>query len=231
MRLKYSFTFARPSALSAKKSIDSPINRHVLVTGIRHQSNAWKPDPANAADNSIENSQWGRWESNWSAGKSWCKQDGSAYCWHVEGRRRGGELMRGVILMIEVVQCVRFLFFEGWEKDLFVHRQLSPWDLYTTSNTSPRQLPELAQPWDFAGRSTVKSCVASVGRIVGLEWPWEGWSRWSEGLQGDQGKGLCVSPGQPGAPWGAHYHEQSSTGLCVSRGCITKHSHFNLHKP
>lgn len=90
MRLKYSFTFARPSALSAKKSIDSPINRHVLVTGIRHQSNAWKPDPANAADNSIENSQWGRWESNWSAGKSWCKQDGSAYCWHVEGRRQRG---------------------------------------------------------------------------------------------------------------------------------------------
>lgn len=30
-----------------------------------------------------------------------------------KGGGRGGELMRGVILMIEVVQCVRFLFFEG----------------------------------------------------------------------------------------------------------------------
>lgn len=90
MRLKYSFTFARPNALSAKKSIDSPINRHVLVTGIRHQSNAWKPDPANAADNSIENGRWGRWKSNWSIGKSWYKQDGSVYCWHEEGRRQRG---------------------------------------------------------------------------------------------------------------------------------------------
>lgn len=71
-----------------------------------------------------------------------------------KGGGRGGELMRGVILMIEVVQCVRLLFFEGWEKDLFVQRQFSPWDLYTTSNRSPHQLPELAQPWDFAGRST-----------------------------------------------------------------------------
>lgn len=30
-----------------------------------------------------------------------------------KGGGRGGKLMRGVILMIEVVQCVRFLLFEG----------------------------------------------------------------------------------------------------------------------
>lgn len=30
-----------------------------------------------------------------------------------KGGGRGGELMRGVVLMIEVVQCVRLLFFKG----------------------------------------------------------------------------------------------------------------------
>ena len=111
MRLKCSFTFARPNALSAKKSIDSPINRHVLVTGIRHQSNAWKPDPANAADNSIENSRWGRWRSNWSIGKSWYKQDGSAYCWYEEERRqRGRANKRGSSNDRSSSMCQAFVF-------------------------------------------------------------------------------------------------------------------------
>lgn len=38
MRLKCSFTFSRSGALSARKSIDTPINRHVLVTRMEHQS-------------------------------------------------------------------------------------------------------------------------------------------------------------------------------------------------